>query len=150
MYILKSGLLKKVVDGIDCGKISPGQFCEEYAALKKNSERRDTIVVEEDAEVIALAVEDIQEVFGKSLPILITRNKLRAGLLERQEYKKLSNKYLDLALDCFKVKSVHENQVLVHPDLLCRDLIFMILQGDYTISNPQEEAKVFGSKCIKN
>lgn len=46
MYILKSGLLKKFVDGIECGKICPGEFCEEYAALKKNSMRRDTIVVE--------------------------------------------------------------------------------------------------------
>ena len=60
MYIVKSGVLKKCVDGIECGKLVSGQFCEEYAMLKKNSVRRDTIVVEEDAEVIAIGVEDIE------------------------------------------------------------------------------------------
>ena len=148
MYIVKSGLLKKVVAGIECGKIYPGQYCEEYAPLKKNSERRDTIVVEEDAEVIALGVEDIEEVLGKSLPVIFTRNKVRAGLLEHKEYKKLSNQYFDLALDCFKVRNVQENEVLVNPDKPCKDLIFMVLEGDYSISNVHEETKVFGCKCI--
>lgn len=84
MYIVKSGVLKKCVDGIECGKLVSGQFCEEYAMLKKNSLRRDTIIVEEDAEVIAIGVEDIEEVLGRSLPLIITRNKVRAALLEHK------------------------------------------------------------------
>ena len=82
MYIVKSGVLKKMMDGIECGKVKVSQFCEEYAALKKNSIRRYTLTVEEDAEVIALGVEDIEQVLGRSLPLIITRNKVRASLLE--------------------------------------------------------------------
>ena len=56
--------------------------------------------------MIALGVEDIEEVLGKSLPLIITRNKVRAALLENKEFQNLSPKYLDLSLDCFKIKNI--------------------------------------------
>lgn len=136
MYIVKSGVLKKTMDGIECGKVRVGQFCEEYAALKKNSIRRYTLAVEEDAEVIALGVEDIEQVLGRSLPLIITRNKVRAALLEYVEYKNLYPKYLDLALDCFKIRNVQEKEVIVKSGMHCKDIIFLVLEGEYELSNP--------------
>lgn len=51
-----------------------GDSFEEYASLTKGCARRETIKVIEDAEVMALGIEDIENALGKSLPLIILRN----------------------------------------------------------------------------
>jgi CRP-like cAMP-binding protein len=51
-----------------------GESFEEYTALSKNCTRRFTIKATEEAEVMALGAEGIENVLGKSLPLIILRN----------------------------------------------------------------------------
>lgn len=59
MYILKSGKLAKYKGNDLKGTISRGESFEEYTSLTKGCLRKQTIKVVEEAEVIALGVEDI-------------------------------------------------------------------------------------------
>ena len=74
MYILKSGKLGRFKGGDFQGHILKGESFEEYSSLTKGSVRRETIRVVEDAEVMALGVEDIENALGRSLPLIILRN----------------------------------------------------------------------------
>lgn len=74
MYILKSGKLGKYKQNQFKGSIVKGESFEEYTALSKNCVRRYTIKVSQDAEIMALGAEDIENVLGKSLPLIILRN----------------------------------------------------------------------------
>lgn len=46
MYIIKSGKLKRSVDGSCVGYWISGDSLEEYAVLSKNSTRKETIIAE--------------------------------------------------------------------------------------------------------
>lgn len=59
MYILKSGKLGKYKNYNLQGAINKGESFEEYASLTKGCLRRQTIKVIEEAEVMALGIEDI-------------------------------------------------------------------------------------------
>lgn len=56
------------------GTISKGDSFEEYASLTKGCIRRETVKVLEDAELMALGIEDIENALGRSLPLIILRN----------------------------------------------------------------------------
>ena len=43
MFILKSGELKRTIDGNEVGVVKPGDSFEEYATLSKSQNRRETI-----------------------------------------------------------------------------------------------------------
>jgi CRP-like cAMP-binding protein len=90
IYILKSGKLRKTCEGVKIGDINKGDSFEEYASLKKGSVRRETITVVDDAEVLALGVEDIETVLGRSLPLIILRNHARSALKNSKNFSKLS------------------------------------------------------------
>lgn len=49
MFILKSGELRRTIDGHEVGIVKPGDSFEEYAALNKNQNRRETITASEDS-----------------------------------------------------------------------------------------------------
>lgn len=77
---MKSGKLAKIRHGDLQGHISKGESFEEYATLTKGCLRKETIKVIEDSEVMALGVEDIENVLGKSLPLIIIRNEAKSAL----------------------------------------------------------------------
>lgn len=77
MFILKTGRLRRSIKGSTVGFINEGEFFEEYATLKKNCQRKESVTAEIDSEVIALGVEEIERALGKSLPIIILRNKAK-------------------------------------------------------------------------
>ena len=87
---MKSGKLRKTCEGVKIGEVNKGDSFEEYASLKKGSVRRETITVIEDAEVLALGVEDIESVLGRSLPLIILRNHARSALKNSKNFSKLS------------------------------------------------------------
>jgi CRP-like cAMP-binding protein len=94
MYILKSGKLVKTLKGVVCGEIQKGDSFEEYATLKKNCMRKETIKVLEDSEMIALGVEDIENVLGKSLPLIILRNSAKHAIKGVKAFDKFSQEYI--------------------------------------------------------
>ena len=80
MYILKSGKLGKFKGNEFHGAITKGESFEEYASLTKGCLRRETIRVVEEAEVMALGVEDIENALGRGLPLIILRNSAKGAL----------------------------------------------------------------------
>lgn len=94
MYILKSGKLAKYKGNQLKGSISKGQSFEEYASLTKGGLRKQTIKVVEDAELMALGIEDIENALGKSLPLIILRNEARNALKSSKIFEKLCEDYL--------------------------------------------------------
>ena len=127
MYILKSGKLSKHKGNQLEGYINKGESFEEYASLTKGCLREDTIRVMEDAQVMALGVEDIQNALGKSLPLIILRNKAKSALKSCKALQKLTDEYIEQAIDCFKLKSVKAGDSLIHKDDLCKNGIFYIV-----------------------
>ena len=67
------------------------------------------MVAEEDVEILALGVQDIDKVLGSSLEAIMIRNKIRSNLLRCEEFKILSPSFIDLVLDCFKIKYFEQN-----------------------------------------
>ena len=94
MYIVKSGKLKRVLSGATVGFYLEGQFLEEYATLSKNCFRKETIIAQTDCEVIAIGAQEIEKVLGKSLPIIIIRNKAKQALLNEQIFRVLSREHI--------------------------------------------------------
>ncbi len=80
LYILKSGKLGKFKGSEYHGAITKGESFEGYASLTKGCLRRETIRVFEEAEVMALGVEDIENALGRGLPLIILRNSAKAAL----------------------------------------------------------------------
>jgi len=77
MYIVKEGVLKRYLNGICLGQYEKGQSFEEYAVIERDSLRKETVTAATDCELIALSIDQIEEVLGKSLPIIILRNKVK-------------------------------------------------------------------------
>lgn len=94
MYILKSGKLAKYKGTDFKGSISKGESFEEYTSLSKGCLRRETIKVVQQAEIIALGAEDIENVLGKSLPLIILRNQAKNALKSAPIFEKLSEDYI--------------------------------------------------------
>jgi hypothetical protein len=50
--------------------------------IEKNSKWRETVVADDDCELIALGVEDIENALGKSLPLIVIRNKAKECMID--------------------------------------------------------------------
>ena len=94
MYILKSGKLTRFKGNDTIGYITKGESFEESASLKKGCLRKETVKVTEQAQVIALGIEDIENALGRSLPLIIIRNEARSVLVGCKFFEKLSEEYL--------------------------------------------------------
>ncbi len=79
----------------------------------------------------------MEEALGKSLPIIILRNKIKKELRQHEISSQLSNEYVNRILDTFQVKDVLLNERVCHPGLKHKELIFIVIQGAYeTTRNP--------------
>lgn len=58
MYIVKSGILAQSNSTLET-KIKEGSYFGEYTMLEKNCKWKETVIVEEEGEVIALGNEDV-------------------------------------------------------------------------------------------
>jgi hypothetical protein len=56
--------------------------------------------------MIALGVEDIENVLGKSLPLIILRNSAKHAIKCVKIFEKFSQEYIEKIIDCFKIKPV--------------------------------------------
>lgn len=129
MYILKSGKLSKFKGNEFSGYISKGESLEEYASLTKGCARKETIRVSEESELMALGIEDIETALGRSLPLIILRNTAKAALKKSKHFEKLTEDYIEKAIDCFRLKSVKQGEILVRKDDLCKNGIFFVVEG---------------------
>jgi CRP-like cAMP-binding protein len=144
MYILKSGKLTKHKGNEFKGTITRGESFEEYTSLSKGCLRRTTIRVADDAEVMALGVEDIENALGRSLPLIILRNEAMTTLKSTKLLERLSAEYLEKIIDCFKLKNVKPGEMVTRKDDECRKLIFFVAEGQYMISDSSKRAKLYG------
>lgn len=80
---------------------------------------------------MALGIEDIENALGRSLPLIILRNKAKSALKSCRFFEKLTDEYIERAIDCFKLKSVKQGETLIKKDDLCKNGIFFIVEGDY-------------------
>ena len=148
MYILKSGKLSKHKGNQFQGYICKGESFEEYASLTKGCVRKETIRVMEDAELMALGIEDIENALGRSLPLIILRNKAKAALKTCKLFEKLTDEYTEQVIDSFKIKSVKQGETIVKKDDLCRNGIFFVVEGDY--STDLSKKALCGDSCLLN
>ena len=81
MYIIKYGQLVKH-SGANQSKLQQGNYFGEYTMIEKNSKWRETVVADDDCELIALGVEDIENALGKSLPLIVIRNKAKECMID--------------------------------------------------------------------
>lgn len=147
-YILKSGKLGRYKSTENCGWINKGESFEEYASLTKGCLRRETVKVIEEAEVMAVGVEDIENVLGKSLPLIILRNQAKQALKSSKIFEKLSEEYIEKVLDHFKLKSVKQNESIIKKGDLCRNMMFFIAEGQYAISEITKKTQFYGDKAL--
>lgn len=78
---------------------------------------------------MALGIEDIENVLGKSLPIIILRNRAKLALRSSKYLEKLSEDYIERIIDCFKLKNVKQGEIIVSPEELCNKKVFFIAEG---------------------
>jgi hypothetical protein len=60
-------------------------------------------------------------------------------LLER-----LSEEYIEKAIDCFRLKNVKPGELVVRKEDECRKLIFFVAEGQYMISDSSKRGKIYG------
>lgn len=97
---------------------------------------------------MALGIEDIENALGKSLPLIILRNKAKSALKTSKFFDKLTDEYVEKAIDCFKIRSVKQGEVLARKDDLCKNGIFFVVEGDYTLSESSKKVGFFGEGCF--
>ena len=148
MFILKSGELRRSVDGCEVGIIKPGDSFEEYAALSKNMNRRETISASEDSEVLALGTEDIESTLGRNLSIIVLRNKAIKALKSSKHFSELQSEYLEKIINTFKIKKVNENEAVINKDDKCKNNIFFVIEGTYELSKNEPKVDFYGHEAI--
>ena len=99
---------------------------------------------------MALGVEDIENALGRSLPLIILRNEARSALKSSKFFEKLSEEYIERAIDCFKIKSVKQGELLVRKEDLCRNSIFFVAEGEYIISENAKRAQIYGESALSD
>jgi hypothetical protein len=104
--------------------------------------------VVDDAELMAMGIEDIENALGRSLPLIILRNKAKGALKSCRVFEKLTEEYIERAIDCFKIRSVKQGETLIHRDDLCRNGVFFVVEGDYT--SDLAKRALYGEGCLVN
>ena len=148
MYILKSGKLSRHKGSQFQGYITKGESFEEYASLTKGCLRKDTIKVVEDAELMALGIEDIENALGRSLPLIIIRNKAKHALKTCKIFDKLTDEYVEKVIDCFKIKSVKQGETIIKRDDHCKNGIFFVVEGEFF--SDLNKKVLYGDGCFTN
>lgn len=99
---------------------------------------------------MALGIEDIENALGRGLPLIILRNKAKAALKKSRFFEKLTDEYVERAIDCFKLKSVKQGEVLVRKEDMCKNGIFFVVEGEFLISDSSKKAPFYGEGCFSN
>ena len=136
-YILKSGRVRRLKDGVTIGFIEKGDIFEHQAALKDEAVRKQTLITEENSHILAISVADIKTALGKSLPIILIRNQLKNLLKKQTFFQKLSKKYQAKLLDSFAVTHVQAGKTIIDTYKKCKNTIIYILEGDIDILFPK-------------
>lgn len=80
MYIVKMGEVTKSINqnqSQNDNKLGVGMYFGQYTMLEKNCKWHETITANQECEIIALGVEDVENALGRSLPLIIIRNKAK-------------------------------------------------------------------------
>ena len=89
---------------------------------------------------------DIQSALGKSLPIIVIRNQLKAVLKDEPFFNKLSKAYASKLLDSFTITSVDKGKTIIDAYKRQRNLVMFVVEGHTEVSFP----KYINSKSHKN
>jgi hypothetical protein len=81
---------------------------------------------------------------GKGLPLIILRNEAKNALRSAKIFDKLSEEYMEKAIDCFKLKNVKTGDLIIRKDDECKKLIFFVAEGQYMISDSSKRGKIYG------
>jgi hypothetical protein len=76
------------------------------------------------------------------------RNEARSALKSSKIFEKLSEEYIERAIDCFKIKNVKQGDLLVRKEDLCRNSIFFVAEGQYAISDLSKKAQIYGESSL--
>jgi hypothetical protein len=68
------------------------------------------------------------------LPLIILRNSAKTALRSSKIFEKLSEEYIEKAIDCFKLKNVKQSEAIIKKDEICKNMIFFVAEGQYTVS----------------
>ena len=99
---------------------------------------------------MAFGIEDIENALGKSLPLIILRNEARNALKSSKIFDKLSEEYIQKAIDCFKLKNVKQAESIAKKEQFCRNGIFFVAEGEYIISDASKKGLLYGQTCLVN
>ena len=96
-----------------------------------------------------MGVEDIENSLGRSLPLMILRNEAVKALKSSKIFEKLSEEYIEKAIDCFKLKGVKTGEAIARKEDHCRNLIFFVAEGNYFITDNTKRAKIYGVQGLE-
>lgn len=65
-------------------------------------------------------------------------------------FEKLSEEYIEKAIDCFKLKSVKSGESVARREDLCRKLIFFVAEGNYYITDNSKRSKLYGAQGLED
>lgn len=126
-YILKSGRIRRIKDGVTCGFIEKGEIFEHEVPLNDETFRRYTLITEENSHVIAISVTDVKKALGKSLQIVLIRNQLKNILKKETFFQKLSKNYACKLLDSFIVSTCEKGKSIIDTYKKQKNTILFIL-----------------------
>ena len=92
----------------------------------------------------------IENALGRSLPLIILRNEALKALKSSPLFEKLSDEYIERAIDCFKLKAAKPGDLITRKDDFCRSLIFFVAEGQYYISESSKRAKIYGVSALED
>ena len=87
---------------------------------------------------------------GRSLPLIILRNEAHKALKSSKIFEKLSDDYVEKAIDCFKLKAVKTGESIAKKEDSCKNLIFFVAEGNYYITDTSKKAKIYGVEALES
>ena len=76
--------------------------------------------------------------------MIILRNEAFKALKSSKIFEKLSDEYVDKAIDCFKLKAVKTGEIITRKDDSCKNLMFFVAEGNYYITDNSKRSKIYG------
>lgn len=65
-------------------------------------------------------------------------------------FERVSDEYIERAIDCFKLKAVKAGELIVRKEDFCKNLIFFVAEGQYYISDSGKRAKIYGASSLED
>lgn len=142
LYIIKEGSVTCSVEGNELKTLEKGEYFGEQALLY-NSVRTATITATENVKCLTIGGNELTNLFGTSLQLIIQKNSQRIAFDNNSYTKKLNKAQYENLMNCSEIMKLEDKQKIISAGTLKKDKIIFIIKGDLEDAEGEVVYRVF-------